>query len=75
MALQLCSLFFSFYVNATHPKFAPHYNMYTHVTLELPQVIEAAGIPIVSPHFVILAHTISDLDVTVGLETTEYLRA
>ncbi|KAJ3760719.1 carbohydrate esterase family 1 protein [Lentinula raphanica] len=35
-----------FYLNATHPKFAAHYNMYTHVTLELPQVIEAAGIPI-----------------------------
>jgi S-formylglutathione hydrolase len=35
-----------FYLNATHPKFATHYNMYTHISLELPQVIEAAGIPI-----------------------------
>ncbi|KAF5388496.1 hypothetical protein D9757_004579 [Collybiopsis confluens] len=36
-----------FYLNATHPKYASHYNMYTHITLELPQVIEAAGnIPI-----------------------------
>jgi hypothetical protein len=36
-----------FYLNATHPKFAKHYNMLTHVTLELPQVIAAAGLPIV----------------------------
>ncbi|KAL1708388.1 carbohydrate esterase family 1 protein [Schizophyllum commune] len=35
-----------FYVNATNPKYSKHYNMLTHVTLELPQVIEAAGIPI-----------------------------
>ncbi|KAJ7293401.1 carbohydrate esterase family 1 protein [Mycena rebaudengoi] len=35
-----------FYVNATNPKFSKHYNMLTHVTLELPQVIEAAGLPI-----------------------------
>ncbi|KAJ7225702.1 carbohydrate esterase family 1 protein [Mycena pura] len=35
-----------FYLNATNPKFATHYNMLTHVTLELPQVLEAAGIPI-----------------------------
>ncbi|KAJ8083799.1 hypothetical protein AAF712_000718 [Marasmius tenuissimus] len=35
-----------FYLNATNPKYSGHYNMYTHVTLELPQVIEAAGLPI-----------------------------
>ncbi|KAJ3882704.1 carbohydrate esterase family 1 protein [Lentinula edodes] len=35
-----------FYLNATNPKFSAHYNMYTHVALELPEVIEAAGIPI-----------------------------
>jgi len=35
-----------FYLNATHPKFAPYYNMYTHITMELPQVIETAGLPI-----------------------------
>jgi len=35
-----------FYVNATNPKYAKHYNMLTHVTLELPQVIEEAGLPI-----------------------------
>jgi hypothetical protein len=36
-----------FYLNATNPKYSKHYNMLTHITLELPQVIEAAGIPIV----------------------------
>jgi len=35
-----------FYLNATNPKYSTHYNMYTHITLELPQVIEAAGLPI-----------------------------
>ncbi|KAG6832509.1 hypothetical protein H0H92_000138 [Tricholoma furcatifolium] len=35
-----------FYLNATNPKYATHYNMLTHITLELPQVLEAAGIPI-----------------------------
>ncbi|KAJ3808768.1 carbohydrate esterase family 1 protein [Lentinula aff. lateritia] len=35
-----------FYLNATNPKFSAHYNMYTHVAVELPEVIEAAGIPI-----------------------------
>ncbi|KAH7930542.1 carbohydrate esterase family 1 protein [Leucogyrophana mollusca] len=35
-----------FYLNATNPKYSTHYNMLTHVTEELPQVIEAAGIPI-----------------------------
>jgi hypothetical protein len=37
-----------FYLNATKPKFAHHYNMLTHVTIELPQVIQAAGLPIVN---------------------------
>lgn len=35
-----------FYLNATNPKYAKHYNMYSHITVELPQVIEAAGLPI-----------------------------
>ncbi|KAJ3006927.1 hypothetical protein NUW54_g3747 [Trametes sanguinea] len=35
-----------FYLNATHPKWSKHYNMLTHVTLELPEVIQAAGLPI-----------------------------
>ncbi|KAF7320269.1 S-formylglutathione hydrolase [Mycena kentingensis (nom. inval.)] len=35
-----------FYLNATNPKYSKHYNMLTHVTLELPQVIAAAGLPV-----------------------------
>ncbi|GBE77809.1 carbohydrate esterase family 1 protein [Sparassis latifolia] len=35
-----------FYLNATNPKYAKNYNMLTHVTVELPEVIQAAGIPI-----------------------------
>lgn len=37
-----------FYLDATRPDYSNHYNMATHITVELPQVIEAAGIPIVS---------------------------
>ncbi|KAH7914797.1 carbohydrate esterase family 1 protein [Hygrophoropsis aurantiaca] len=35
-----------FYLNATNPKYSKHYKMLTHITEELPQVIEAAGVPI-----------------------------
>ncbi|KAF8913037.1 Alpha/Beta hydrolase protein [Gymnopilus junonius] len=35
-----------FYLDATKPEWSEHYKMATHVTVELPQVIEAAGIPI-----------------------------
>ncbi|PIL31726.1 hypothetical protein GSI_06430 [Ganoderma sinense ZZ0214-1] len=35
-----------FYLNATNPKWSKHYNMLTHITLELPQTLEAAGLPI-----------------------------
>ena len=35
-----------FYLNATKPEWAKHYNMATHITEELPRVIEAAGVPI-----------------------------
>jgi len=35
-----------FYLDATKPGWDKHYKMYTHITAELPQVIEAAGIPI-----------------------------
>jgi len=35
-----------FYLNATNPKYAKHYNMRTLVTEELPQVIESASLPI-----------------------------
>ena len=36
-----------FYLNATNAKYSRHYNMFTHVTMELPKIIEAAGLPIV----------------------------
>jgi len=35
-----------FYLDATKPKYAKNYNMLTHVTKELPQVLQDAGIPI-----------------------------
>ncbi|KDR85378.1 hypothetical protein GALMADRAFT_234219 [Galerina marginata CBS 339.88] len=35
-----------FYLDATKPEWSKHYNMATHITVELPQVIEAAGLPI-----------------------------
>ncbi|KZT02398.1 carbohydrate esterase family 1 protein [Laetiporus sulphureus 93-53] len=35
-----------FYLNATNPKYSKNYNMLTHVTLELPEVIQVAGLPI-----------------------------
>lgn len=38
-----------FYLDATNPKWSKHYRMLTHVTLELPQVIEQAGFPVVRP--------------------------
>ena len=41
-----------FYLDATKPEYSKHYNMYTHVTSELPEVIKAAGLPIVC-HFAV----------------------
>jgi len=38
-----------FYLDATKPKYALHYNMRTHIQLELPQVLEFSGLPIVNP--------------------------
>jgi S-formylglutathione hydrolase len=35
-----------FYLDATHPKFRRHYNMLSHITVELQSVLEEAGIPI-----------------------------
>lgn len=37
-----------FYLDATNPKYSKHYNMATFVRDELPKVIEAGGLPIVS---------------------------
>lgn len=36
-----------FYLNATNPKWSKHYNMLTHVVIELPQTLEGAGVPVV----------------------------
>ena len=47
-----------FYLNATNPKYSTHYNMRTHVTLELPEVLADADLPIVKTTFLLsLAHT------------------
>ncbi|KIL71758.1 hypothetical protein M378DRAFT_155358 [Amanita muscaria Koide BX008] len=46
-----------FYLDATNPKYSKHYNMYTHVTTELPQVIEAASIPIDAKKQSIFGHS------------------
>ncbi|KAF9020314.1 esterase D [Hymenopellis radicata] len=35
-----------FYLNATNPKYAKHYQMYTHVTMELPSVIQSNDISV-----------------------------
>jgi len=35
-----------FYLDATHPKYSKHYNMYSHITSELPKVLGEAGLPI-----------------------------
>ncbi|KAG2075099.1 carbohydrate esterase family 1 protein [Suillus decipiens] len=35
-----------FYLNATNPKWSKHYNMLNHVTQELPQMLEKAGLPL-----------------------------
>lgn len=37
-----------FYLDATNPIYSKHYNMYTHVTADLPHVIRDAGLPVVS---------------------------
>ena len=38
-----------FYLDATKPEYSKNYNMATHVAVELPQVIETAGLPVVRP--------------------------
>ncbi|KAJ7042425.1 carbohydrate esterase family 1 protein [Mycena alexandri] len=47
-----------FYLNATNPAFSKHYNMLTHVTLELPQVLGAAGLPIDLKRQSVFGHSI-----------------
>ncbi|KDQ17776.1 carbohydrate esterase family 1 protein [Botryobasidium botryosum FD-172 SS1] len=38
-----------FYLNATEPKFSKHYNMFSFITEELPEVLKSSGLPI-DPH-------------------------
>ncbi|KAF7339625.1 S-formylglutathione hydrolase [Mycena sanguinolenta] len=47
-----------FYLNATNPKFSKHYNMLTHVTFELPQVLGVADLPIDFSRQSIFGHSI-----------------
>jgi S-formylglutathione hydrolase len=48
MVLPVSIVGAGFYLNATNAKYSRYYNMFTHVTMELPQIIEAAGLPIVN---------------------------
>lgn len=59
-----------FYLNATNPKYSKHYNMYTHVTLELPNLLES--FPIVRTIIIGIVFSCSLLRV-VGLEPKVYL--
>lgn len=56
----MCPSGAGFYLDATNPTYSTHYNMLTHITVELPQVIEAAGLPIVclliSVHELLIRH-------------------
>ncbi|KAH9082239.1 carbohydrate esterase family 1 protein [Lactarius deliciosus] len=46
-----------FYLNATNPKYARHYNMRTHIQLEIPQILETAGLPIDLTRVSIFGHS------------------
>ncbi|KAI0286889.1 carbohydrate esterase family 1 protein [Russula aff. rugulosa BPL654] len=46
-----------FYLDATNPKYALHYNMRTHIQLEIPQVLEIAGLPIDLKRMSIFGHS------------------
>ncbi|KAH9100823.1 hypothetical protein Ae201684P_007016 [Aphanomyces euteiches] len=45
-----------FYVDATEPKWAPHYNMYTYVTKELPSLVNA-NFPVLADKVSIMGHS------------------
>ncbi|VDB99575.1 unnamed protein product [Peniophora sp. CBMAI 1063] len=67
-----------FYLNATNPKYAKHYNMKTHVTLELPQTLEAAGLPIDFKRQSIFGHSMGGhgaLTLYLASETKQYRSA
>lgn len=42
------SLAASFYVDATSSKWSKYYNMYTHIRVEIPSILEKQGLPLVS---------------------------
>ncbi|KAI0305028.1 carbohydrate esterase family 1 protein [Russula brevipes] len=46
-----------FYLDATHPKYALHYNMRTHIQFEIPQVLEISGLPIDLTRISIFGHS------------------
>jgi len=46
-----------FYIDATNPTYAKYYNMYTHITQELPAVIGKAGVPIDFTRMSIFGHS------------------
>ncbi|KAI6136485.1 carbohydrate esterase family 1 protein [Pisolithus sp. B1] len=58
------------YVDATHPQWVKHYQMFTHVAQELPQVIEAAGLPVKSLTYfgshMILEYDTSNIRISLG---------
>ncbi|KAJ1967682.1 hypothetical protein IWQ62_001707 [Dispira parvispora] len=45
-----------FYVDATEPKWAPHYNMYSYVTVELPELVNA-HLPVDPTRMSIMGHS------------------
>lgn len=55
-----------FYLDATKPEFKKYYNMATHVTVELPQVIEAAGLSIVRRCLSIRCQPLANIFTTVS---------
>ncbi|KAI0029623.1 carbohydrate esterase family 1 protein [Vararia minispora EC-137] len=67
-----------FYVNATNPKYAKNYNMKTHVTLELPQVLETSGLPLDFKRQSIFGHSMGGhgaLTLYLSSETKQYRSA
>ncbi|XP_006454005.1 hypothetical protein AGABI2DRAFT_113763 [Agaricus bisporus var. bisporus H97] len=67
-----------FYLNATNPEYSKNYNMLTHVTTELPQVMEAAGLPIDWSRQSIFGHSMGGhgaLTIYLASETKQYRSA
>jgi len=67
-----------FYLNATQPKYARYYNMLTHVTMELPAVLEHTGLPIDLSRQSIFGHSMGGhgaLTLYLGSKTKQYRSA